>query len=76
MLAAILVPVIAVSFLPEHIGDQVAKFSLMGAGIAMQQTVDRPDNIQIGPGAGMLAVAGYAAVAAAVALWTIGRRDA
>jgi hypothetical protein len=48
----------------------------MGAGLATQQTFDRPDNIQIGPAAGIGVVAAYAAVALVVALWTIGRRDA
>ena len=75
VLAAILAPVIAVGFLPEGIGDQVARFSLMGAGIALQQTVERSDNIEIAQGAAILVVAAYAAVAAAIAFWTIGRRD-
>jgi hypothetical protein len=48
----------------------------MGAGLAMQQTVERPDNIPIGPVGGLAVVAAYGAGARAVGLWTIGRRDA
>jgi len=48
----------------------------MGAGLAMQQTVERPDNIPIGPVGGLAVVAAYGAGALAVGLWTIGRRDA
>lgn len=76
VLAVVLAPVIAVGFLPENVAQQVEKFSLMGAGLATQQTFDRPDNIQIGPGGGLLVVAAYAGLAILVALWTIGRRDA
>jgi ABC-2 type transport system permease protein len=76
VLAAVLAPVIAIGVLPEGIGDQIGRFSLMGAGLAMQQTVDRPDNIPIGPVGGLLVVTSYGAVALLAALWTIGRRDA
>jgi ABC-2 type transport system permease protein len=76
VLAVLLAPVIALEFLPEDLAEPVEKFSLMGGGLAVQQTVDRPDNIPIGPGAGMLVVAAYAAVALTVALVLIGRRDA
>jgi hypothetical protein len=76
VLAAVLAPVIAIGVLPEGIGDQIGKFSLMGAGLAMQQTVERPDNIQIGPAGGLLVVASYGVISLLAALWTIGRRDA
>jgi ABC-2 type transport system permease protein len=76
VLAAVLAPVIAIGVLPESIGDQLGRFSLMGAGLAMQQTVERPDNIAIGPTGGLLVVMSYGAVALLAALWTIGRRDA
>lgn len=76
VLAAVLAPVIAIGVLPESIGDQVGRFSLMGAGLAMQQTVERPDNIPIRPAGGLLVVTSYGAVALFAALWTIGRRDA
>jgi ABC-2 type transport system permease protein len=76
VLAAVLAPVIAIGFLPENLADPLEKFSLMGAGLALQQTVERPDNIQIGPAGGLLVVVSYGAVALLAALWTIGRRDA
>lgn len=42
----------------------------------MQRTVERPDNIPLSPGEGLLVVTGYAVVPLLVALWLIGRRDA
>jgi ABC-2 type transport system permease protein len=76
VLATILAPVIAIGFLPENLGEPLEKFSLMGAGLAVQQTVERPDNIPIGPAGGLLVVTAYGAVALLVALWAIDRRDA
>jgi ABC-2 type transport system permease protein len=76
VLAAILAPVIAMDFLPEHLTEPVEKLSLMGAGLALQQTVERPDSIPLSPLAGLAVVTTYAAVALLVALWLIGRRDA
>ena len=76
VLAAVLAPVIAIGFLPENLAEPLEKFSLMGAGLAVQQTVERPDSIPIGPAGGLLVVTAYGAAALLVALWTIGRRDA
>jgi hypothetical protein len=76
VLASVLAPVIALGFLPEHLADPLEKFSLMSAGLALQQTVERPDNIPISPVGGLLVVTAYGAVAFLVALWMIGRRDA
>jgi ABC-2 type transport system permease protein len=76
VLATVLAPVIAINFLPENLAEPLEKFSLMGAGLAVQQTVERKDSIPIGPGGGLLVVVAYGAVAFLVALWTIGRRDA
>lgn len=76
VLAVVLAPVIAIGFLPENLAEPLEKFSLMGAGISIQQTVERPDNIPIGPWAGLAVVSAYAAAALAVALWTIRKRDA
>lgn len=76
VLAVLLAPVIALDFLPENIADWAEKASLMGAGLAMQQTVERPDNIPLSPGAGLLVVVAYAVVPLLVALWLVGRRDA
>ena len=76
VLAALLAPVIALNFLPEGIADWVEKSCLMGAGLAIQQTVVRDDNIPLSPAGGFAVAAAYAVVALVVALWTIGRRDA
>ena len=76
VLAVVLAPVIALDFLPENIADWVERLCLMGAGLALQQTVERPDNIPLTPGEGLLVVGAYAVVPLLVALWLIGRRDA
>ena len=77
VLAAVLAPVIAIGFLPENLAEPLEKFSLMGAGLAIQQTVERPDNIPLGAcSRGSPSSRAYGAVALLVALWVIGRRDA
>jgi ABC-2 type transport system permease protein len=76
VLAALLAPVIALNFLPEGIADWVEKSCLMGAGLAIQQTVVRDDSIPLSPAGGLAVAATYAVVAIVVALWSIGRRDA
>jgi len=76
VLAALLAPVIALNFLPDSIADWVEKYCLMGAGLAIQQTVVRDDTIPLSPEGGLLVAAVYAAVPLLLALWLIGRRDA
>ena len=76
VLAALLAPVIALNFLPEGIADWVEKYCLMGAGLAIQQTVEREDNIGLSPAGGLVVVTAYAVVALVVAIVAIGRRDA
>ena len=76
VLAALLAPVIALNFLPDSIADWVERYCLMGAGLAIQQTVVRDDSIALSPERGLLVAAVYAAVPLLVALWLIGRRDA
>lgn len=76
VLTLVFAPVIAISFLPESLGGWVEKTSLLPAGLAVQQTVERPDNIPLGQWAGLGVVSAYAAVALTVALWLITRRDA
>jgi ABC-2 type transport system permease protein len=76
VLAVVLAPVIAIGFLPEHVAEWLEKYSLIGAGLAIQQTVERPDNIPIGPWGGLAVVTAYAAVAFLAALVSIGTRDA
>jgi hypothetical protein len=72
----VLAPVIAISFLPEDLAEQAARLSLVGAGLAIQQTVERSDDIPLSPAAGLGVVVVYAAVALVVAFWLITRRDA
>jgi len=76
VLAAVLAPVIAIGFLPENLAEPLEKSSLMGAGLALQQTVERPDNIPLDPVEGLAVVCAYGVVTLLVALWVIGRRDA
>jgi ABC-2 type transport system permease protein len=76
VLALVLGPVIAIGFLPEHIAERVEQASLMPAGLAIQQTVVRDDNIPLDPGMAFAVVGAYAAVALALAFWAISRRDA
>jgi ABC-2 type transport system permease protein len=76
VLALVLAPVIAISFLPERLADYVEKASLLAAGLATQQTVERPDSIPLSPWEGLAVVGAYAAIALLLALWLIGRRDA
>ena len=75
VLATVLAPVIAIGFLPENLAEPLEKSSLMGAGLAMQQTVERPDNIPLDPAEGLAVVCAYGVVTLLVALWVIGRRD-
>ena len=59
VLAAILAPVIAIGFLPENLAEPLEKSSLMGAGLAIQQTVERSDNIPLDPADGLAVVTAY-----------------
>ena len=76
VLASLLAPVIALNFLPESIADWVEKYCLMGAGLAIQQTVERDDNIGLSPAGGLAVVTAYAVIALVIALAAIDRRDA
>lgn len=76
VLAIVLGPVIAFNLLPANIGEWFERLSLMGAGIAVGQTVERADAIPLEPWEGLAIVAGYAATAFALALWTMRARDA
>ena len=76
VLALVLGPVIAISFLPEGVADVVEKSALLAAGLSIQQTVEQPDNLPLGPWEGLGVVTAYAAVALLGAFWLIARRDA
>ena len=75
VLSLLFVPLIAASLLPESAGDAVLRAGPMTAGLAVQRTVDRPDNVPIGEWAGLGVVWLWAAGALALALWLIQRRD-
>jgi ABC-2 type transport system permease protein len=76
VLALLLGPVIAISFLPESVAEWFEQLSLMGAGLATQQTVHTADSIPLGPWEGLGVVAAYAAASLLLALWAIRARDA
>jgi ABC-2 type transport system permease protein len=76
VLALVLGPVVAISFLPENLAEPAERYSLMGAGISIQQTVERPDSLPQGQWAGLAVACAYAAVALLVALVAITKRDA
>jgi ABC-2 type transport system permease protein len=76
VLALLLGPVIAISFLPESVGELLEKTSLIGAGLSMQQTVETADSLPLGPWAGLGVVSAYAALALLCAAWLIAKRDA
>jgi ABC-2 type transport system permease protein len=78
VLAVVLAPAIAFGFgfLPEGTAEAVEKVSLMPAGLSLQQTVDRSDDIPLDPGWGLVVIGAYAAILLLAALWSIERRDA
>jgi ABC-2 type transport system permease protein len=76
VLAVVLVPVIAIGLLPAHAAETVEKLSLMSAGLALQQTLERPDDIPLSPIGGLAVAAAYAVGALLIAFVVIGRRDA
>ena len=76
VLALLLGPVIAFNLLPERAAEVVEKVSLIGAGIALQQTVERSDSIPLEPWQGLAIVTAWVAAALVPAFWLIARRDA
>ena len=75
VLGLVFVPIIVAGVLPEDAGDLVQKLTPT-AGLAVQQTVERPDNIPTGPWAGLGVAFAYALASLGVALWLVRRRDA
>ena len=76
VLALLLGPVIAISFLPEGVAHLVEKTALLAAGLSIQQTIKSPDALPLGPWTGLGVVTAYAAAALLGAFWLIARRDA
>jgi ABC-2 type transport system permease protein len=75
-LGLVFVPWIAVGLLPEGAGELVQKLSPTTAGLAVQQTVDRADNIPLAPWAGLGVLGAYALASLVLAFWLVSRRDA
>jgi ABC-2 type transport system permease protein len=76
VLAVLIVPIIASPLLPDDVADWVERIGPMTAGLAIQRTVERPDNVPIAPWLGLGVAWLWAALALGLALWLIGRRDA
>jgi ABC-2 type transport system permease protein len=58
------------------VGELLEKTSLIAAGLSIQQTVETPDALPLGPWAGRGVVSACAAVALLAAAWLIAKRDA
>jgi ABC-2 type transport system permease protein len=76
VLGLLWVPILAPGLLPEDTAEQVLAIAPMTAGLTIQRTVERSDNVPIDPWLGLGVVWLYAAVALAAAFWLIARRDA
>jgi len=74
VLGLVFVPPIAAGMAPSSVSEPLQKFSPM-AGLAVQETVDRSDNIPIDPWAGLAVLGAYALGALVLAAWLIQRRD-
>jgi ABC-2 type transport system permease protein len=70
------VPLIVISLLPMDLGLKIGRWCPMFAGLAIQNTVERPDDIPIAPGAGLALLCAYAIAALAAGMWLVARRDA
>jgi ABC-2 type transport system permease protein len=75
VLGLLLVPPIVAGLLPERASDLVLSLSPAGAGLALQQTVERDDNVPIAATTALVVLAAYALVSLAAAAWLIRRRD-
>jgi ABC-2 type transport system permease protein len=75
LLALLFIPLFVAPLLPEQTREIVEQ-ATPGAGLAVQQTAARADNLPIGPWAGLAVTFGWAAGALLVGLFLIRRRDA
>jgi ABC-2 family transporter protein len=75
VLGLLLVPVVATDALPERARELVRELTPI-AGIAIQTTRERVDNLPIGPWGGLAVAAAWSAGAMLVAAWTLRVRDA
>ncbi len=75
LLGLLFVPLIFAAALPDSTRELLQQ-TTPGAGYAVQQTIDRPDALPIGPWVGLGVTFAWAAGALLLALWLIRRRDA
>jgi ABC-2 type transport system permease protein len=75
VLALLFVPQIMIGLLPDDLADVVQSVTPMSAGLSLQQTTARADNVPIGPWAGLAVAAAWAAAALAAGFWTVRHRD-
>jgi ABC-2 type transport system permease protein len=76
VLAVLFVPQIVIGLASDDLADLLQQVTPMSAGLALQQTTARADNVPIGPWAGLAVAAAWAAAALAVGFWTVRHRDA
>jgi hypothetical protein len=65
---------VAIGFTPEDLADRFGRFSLLGGGLAIQQTAE--EEIPLSPWGGLGVVVACAAVSLGLGLWLFCRRDA
>jgi ABC-2 type transport system permease protein len=75
VLGLLLVPVVVSDALQERTRELVRELTPI-AGVAIQTTRERFDNLPIGPWGGLAVTGAWAAAAMAVAAWTLRTRDA
>lgn len=75
LLGLLLVPIVVAALLPRSVADTLWK-AAPSAGLAVQATVDRADNIPIGPWAGLGVTAAWAALALLAGACFTRNRDA
>jgi ABC-2 type transport system permease protein len=76
VLTIVYAPAIVSLMLAEPLRGWVQRVSPMMAGLAVQRTVLRADSVPIGTWAGLGVAAAWSAIALALALWLVRRRDA
>jgi hypothetical protein len=74
LLGMLLAPTIVAAALSENIREWVLKLG-PSAGLAIQQTRERPDDIDLAPWAGLGVTCAWAAAAVLLAAWVLRRRD-
>jgi ABC-2 type transport system permease protein len=75
VLGLLLIPLVMTAFLPERMQELVQELTPI-AGLAIQSTVERPDNLPIGPWGGLGVTCVWAAASLLAAFWSIIARDA